>query len=174
MIDTYKIKVVDGEERLFIYLNFDYEFASFNFNKSSKSLTKIIKEYIKKHNIAYKGTLVSLIVGGMFLGTVNLKEIDNYDNNHYVINLNEIVDVSGINIEKENNNIDEDKNIDNVIKNEEIKVERKETNKSNNSTNIKNVDINENKTNNNISKVEAKESNIDNKIYVKVKRSCWK
>ena len=48
LIDTYKIEKVNGEDQLFIYLNFDYEFASFDLDKKKKNLTKMVKEYIKK------------------------------------------------------------------------------------------------------------------------------
>jgi len=191
LIDAYKIKVVDGEERLFIYLNFNYEFASFNFNNSKRSLIKIIKDYIKKNNIAYKGALVSLIVGGMFLGSVNLNEVESMDTNHYVVNPNNIVDVSNINIEKENNkeinkvdgnkkieekdNIvassDTKESISNVVK-KETKTEVKTVNKSSTTENKNNTSKSTNsntKSETSTNKVEEKV--VDNSIYVKVKRS---
>ena len=48
--------------------------------------------YIKRNNIVYKGTLVSLICGGLMLGTVSLKEVDNNYSN-YVIDHNIVLNV---------------------------------------------------------------------------------
>lgn len=101
MIDAYKIKIIDDEERLFIYLNYNYEFASFNFKRSHDSIAKIIKEYIKKNNIIYKGSLVSIICGGMILGTVNLKNIDNdYKKYDYVASPDVVLNINELEIER--------------------------------------------------------------------------
>ena len=42
MIYNYKIKVINGEEKLFLYIDLNYEFANLDFKTKKKSLEKAI------------------------------------------------------------------------------------------------------------------------------------
>ena len=166
MIDAYKIKIIDDEERLFIYLNYNYEFASFNFKRSRDSIAKIIKEYIKKNNIIYKGSLVSIICGGMILGTVNLKNIDNdYKKYDYVASPNVVLNINELEIERpqvELKKIEDKKEInkDNIVK---------KTSSNNDIKKDERVNKKEEEVVVNSPKKEVKET--DTNTYVKVKRN---
>ncbi len=190
LIDTYKIEKVNGEDQLFIYLNFDYEFASFDLDKKKKkkkNLTKMVKEYIKKNNIMYKGTIVSLICGGIFLGTINLNSIHNNSNNKQ-LETKEII----LKEELKETPLKEDvviEVIEEQPKQEEIVTDIKGKNdtskkvveKEKNVNNISNDKKENTKVFEEPAKEESvkqviveeipKETEIDNKTYVNVKRS---
>lgn len=70
MIDKYEIKNDDNEEILILYLSLDYEFAIKDIFKKDKNIGEYIKEYIIKNNIAFKGKVVSLVIGGIFVGNI--------------------------------------------------------------------------------------------------------
>lgn len=74
MIKDYEIKLVNNEEILYIYLDFNSEFASLNSKKSNKKLKKEVENYIEKNNIDFKGMTVAIIVGGVMMGTLLLND----------------------------------------------------------------------------------------------------
>ena len=177
MVETYEIRIVNGKERLFIYLNFDYEFASINNKSKKKDLTKLIKEYIEKNKIIYKGTLVSIICGGMLLGTVNLTKMDNTLNNDYLkeqeivleekqeeSKQEEIIEIKEEQIEDTKQEIKEEKKEVNTQKKEKKQVIEEKPKEE-----IK--ETLEEKPKEELKIIEGKQEVEDNKTYVNVKRS---
>lgn len=74
MIYDYDIKQRNNEEILYLYLDINQEFAKLNARKKKKKLDKTIKEYIRKNKIMFKGTTIVILVGGLVVGTLTLKE----------------------------------------------------------------------------------------------------
>lgn len=190
MINNYEIKKVNNEEVLYLYFDFNYEFGLINSKNKKQSLNKIIKKYIKDNKIIFKGTTIFLISSGLLIGKVNVNEqefVDIKDNvvieekldntkNELVIENNEEIKENVNEIETK---INDNSNI-NTTKQEVKKVDTKksttkqntktETNqKTNNETKNETKEDNNVKTNN----IEPKnnEIEIDNKTYIKVKKS---
>ena len=179
MINGYNIRNINGEEVLCLYLDLYSEFANLN-SQENKSIKKIIKKYIKKNRINFKGVKVALIIGGFLVGTVmlnNIKQPDNSFNNKssIVAIMNEEQDnLDNNSIEQENEN--KKKNIvqdsDDTINSQIDNVE-----KNNNQVNkyeIKNNDsVKESTKKVEVKKEEdiLKEEVIDNNIYVNVRRN---
>lgn len=74
MIYDYEIKQRNNEEILYLYLDINQEFAKLNARKKKKKLDEIVKEYIRKNKIMFKGTTIAILVGGLVVGTLTLKE----------------------------------------------------------------------------------------------------
>lgn len=74
MIYDYEIKQRNNEEILYLYLDINQEFAKLNARKKKKKLDEIVKEYIRKNKIVFKGTTIAILVGGLVVGTLTLKE----------------------------------------------------------------------------------------------------
>ena len=170
MIDSYEIKKVNNEEVLYIHFNIDMEFSFFNKNK--EKLEELIKKFIKENKILFKGTLVSLVVGGVIIGNViinkpkTLNNVQNYNNvveTKYYDNsllLNDIEDKEEI--VEDNNTIIEDikQNEQKKIKTE-VKSEKKEVLNEISKEEDNNVQQNV---------VENTIEEVDNNIYVNIKR----
>ena len=88
LINGYEIRFIDNEEVLYMYFDNNVEFGSFN--KKKRNLKKDIKKYIKSNKIPFKGSLVAIMVGGVFAGTIML---NNYKkgNNSVISNSSKIV-----------------------------------------------------------------------------------
>ncbi len=86
MIEKYMVRKVSHEEVLFLYLNYNYEFASISHSKKKKGIIGNIKDYILKNKIIFNGTKIVLIVGGYILATIFINNsVQNYakvDNNY--------------------------------------------------------------------------------------------
>ena len=145
MIESYNIKFENNEEVLYIYLNYNYEFASFN--KNDKSFFKELKKIINNKFLNFKGHKIVLIASGIIIGTIFLNNINintnnnynNIDNNKYVQTLI-LNDFNGY--DKYIINTDTDKNINNeLLNNNKTQINEKIT--------TNNIKINNNKTNNN-------------------------
>lgn len=94
MITNYEIGYKDNKEILFIYLDYNTEFAKLNNKKTQTKLKHEIKKYIKKNKINFKGTTVAIMVGGLMVGTIMLnkpkeKNINNNIDNGIVAILDE-------------------------------------------------------------------------------------
>lgn len=74
MIYDYEIKRANGQETLYLFLNFDEEFAKMKSFPKKKSLKKSINDFIKENKIDFKGTKIALIAGGLLIGTFVLKQ----------------------------------------------------------------------------------------------------
>ena len=103
LIDGYNIKKVNNEEVLYIYLDFNSEFARIDKINNTK-IKNNIKKYIKNNNINFKGTLVALVVGGVLIGTISLnKPKKNYIENISKSNIVAIINNEDIDLKKDNN-----------------------------------------------------------------------
>ena len=72
MVEKYKIEINNKEERLYLYLNFNYEYGRIGKKERIKRLEDVIKDYLLENNIHYKGKIISLIVSGILIGNVIL------------------------------------------------------------------------------------------------------
>lgn len=80
MIENYLIKHESNEEVLYLYLNYNYEFGTFN---KGKTFFQDLKKLLNNKYINFKGNKIVLVVSGIVIGTIFLNNIDykNYDNN---------------------------------------------------------------------------------------------
>ena len=147
MINNYDIKLINGKEVLYLYFDFNYEFALMNFKNKEKKIKNIIKKYAK--DILFKGTTVVLVCGSLIFGTINLDENYNPIIDHQVISI-----TNNITPKQFNHNID-------INDNELVFNDNSVNNNVNNNVNIidNNIDI---FTENNIE--------IDNNTYVTIHR----
>ena len=188
MINRFEIKNINGEERLYLYLNFDFEFGSIGDKKENKKIIESIDEFIVKNNITFKGSIISLVVGGILIGNLVLNRPiynKNIDENitPKIIEVEKLLYVPKIEIKDDKKEIDNieliiNENIENKeINNKNTKFSIKQNSDNNinknNSTNINlNDSINHSNNSSNTNIIETKEKEaIDNNTYVKVKRS---
>ena len=186
MINNYEVRKQNDGEILYLYLDFNSEFSKINFKEKKDKLENIIKEFINENEIAFKGTMVALVVGGTIVGNIILNNDNKQVPNESPIAYEEKVEVI------ENNDIvlehikEDTEELDKTKK--EIKKETKEVtikgekqkNKANEvkTTSNNNISIIQTNSDNNQSSIkeeikveEIKEEVEDNNIYVKVKRS---
>ena len=181
MISNYEIGYKNKEEILFIYLDYNTEFAKLNNKKNKIKLKHEIKKYIKKNKIDFKGTTVAIMIGGLMVGTImlNKPKEKNIDNNHQT-NVVAILDKNTFTnddllydnyeikikeeqkeeIKQDANNVDKEvKEIKNAIqkKESEVKIEQ-------DSLDVEKLEVVDNKTyvnlyrsNGNIEKIELEE-----------------
>lgn len=74
MIQSYSIKHDNNEEVLYLYLDYNYEFASFG--KSSKSFFNQLKEFLSDKRVNFKGKKIVLVVSGIAIGSIFLNNVD--------------------------------------------------------------------------------------------------
>lgn len=68
MFERFKIKKIDEEEVLILYLNYNYEFGIFDTIKDrSKNLMSLINQYIKQHKIEFHGKKIMLVANGILV-----------------------------------------------------------------------------------------------------------
>ena len=182
MFTSYEIRKENNKEVLYLYVDISNEF-SINLNKIKNNLEESIKDFIKDNNILFKGTLVTLIIGGTTALNVVLNN-DTYKNNikdnvsiNYNISSEELNNLDVIdNIEElseEELDLSEIQDSEYIIDNneevysvqepkkeiiDEVKIESHEDVK---------IDTQEN---NNLEEP-IKEEVIDNNIYVNIRRS---
>ena len=137
MIKDYEIKLIDNTEVLYLYIDFNSEFAKINSKRKKKKLKKYVSDYIKRHNIDFKGTTVALMAGGVMIGTIILNNpINNKSNTFYSSNDNYIVSL----VKNTENIIDiEDEYIE-----EDVKITN--SNEVTDNVNIENNNVNSSKT----------------------------
>ena len=121
LINGYRIKKVNNEDILYIYLDYNSEFARLD-KKNTKTIKSNIKKYIKSNKIDFKGSVVALVVGGVLVGTITLNQPKAYNNNY--TNNSRIVAI----IDKFENSLEDE---DNFIIDEKIDVKETENNDSN-------------------------------------------
>lgn len=157
MITRYEIIKNDNEERLLLYLDYNYEFSKIP-SEDKKTLEQRIIKYIKDNKILFSGTTITLIVGGIIIGNIYLKEP--IENNK--LEKQEIVEeINAVETEEKLIEEKEEKITDIEVK-EEIKEETVE----------KDISSKEEIDNNNSTEESpVKEEYIDNNIYVTIRRS---
>lgn len=158
MITRYEIK----DNELFIYLDFNYEFAKINSKNSS--LINNIKKYIKDKNIIFTGSTIVLLVSGIVACRIYLTPTNDIqvDNNYKEEQVEEIIP---------NEDIEEEIEYFNEA------AEEITTNESNKNLQIKQ---NNKKSNNSIQSLQEQvpvetpvsvEEPVDTNIYVTLRRS---
>jgi len=190
LIEKYEIRKIDNEERLFLYLNINTEFAILGSKNKRKKLDDVIKEYMIRNNITFKGKIISIIIGGIFAGNIilnnnfyNVKK--NSSNTLYVSNEivkmlnNKVINVQDVKEES----IDVVKEVESIIQNKKIintnntnEENKNVSNNQNNNTIVNNNDKrkentvvnNTNITYENDSKVEVKEEITSNNYVEEV------
>jgi len=95
LIKDYEIRYHNSDEVLYIYLDFNSEFAKLNSKKNKKKLKKVIEKFIKGNNIDFKGNTIAIIIGGIIVGTIVLNKPLKFNN--YVKNINDNYIVSLVN-----------------------------------------------------------------------------
>ena len=182
MIQNYSIKYENNEEVLYLYLNYDYEFGSFN--KGNSFFTQL-KDFLNNKIINFKGRKIVLVVSGIIIGTILLNnnyykpyKIDNSNNNN-INYVNQVV-LNDFNNQPEFiiNVDEEDKLNDEIIVNEDNNIKNNEISYFNTNTSTISEDINNNQIsandiiNDNIQNNEEKYNTIENnKIMVTLYRS---
>ena len=68
MIEKYKVISLNGEKRLILFLNLNYEFGGKGKNK--KQLKQIIRNYIRDNKIAFNKGMIIFVVGGVMIGNL--------------------------------------------------------------------------------------------------------
>ncbi len=116
MINNYEIKKINNEERLYIYFDYNFEFALFNKSDKEFDIKKQVLDFIKKNKIAFKGSIISIVVGGLLMSNIKL----NNDDFNYINNLG----FTNYNVEEVSNDINSlDSNEDINISDEELATE---------------------------------------------------
>lgn len=147
MINNYAIKNINGKEILYLYFDFNYEFAFINLKSKKTKIKNIIKKYAK--DIAFKGTTVVLVCGSLIFGTINLDSDFEPVLDHQVISITN--NIKPQKIYKSNNEI---------VINDDIEV-------NNDVNEIVNEIVNDNDS---VDIIKNAEIEIDNNIYVNVIR----
>ena len=81
MINNYEVKKENNEEILYLYFDFNLEFAKIKGKNKRKKINEIIKEYIKENKIKFNGKKVAIIAGGLLIGTLIInKPVQNQEN----------------------------------------------------------------------------------------------
>ena len=111
MIERYEIKKENNQDVLYLYLNYQYEFAFLE--------KENLKNMIKKYNIPFTSGIIVLVVSGIIVKNIYLKPISSKEKKEEKINIIEI--------------INDNKKIDSTIpieeKEKETQKEEKEKNK---------------------------------------------
>ena len=71
MFTKHEIRMVNGEEVMFLYMNHDYEFGLFDtISNQSHNLMNQINQYMKEHKIKFQGKKISLVVNGILISSL--------------------------------------------------------------------------------------------------------
>lgn len=77
MFYKYEIKNNGKEDVLYLYLTLAYEFSrELMSNSDDKEITRRTKNFIKNNDIEYKGNKVYLVIDGIVVKTLDIKQID--------------------------------------------------------------------------------------------------
>lgn len=126
MFNNYEVKKINNEEVLFLYIDNVTEFAALNKKHKKKNIKSHIDNYIKKQSIKFNGQKIILVASSIIIGACllasplkfNSSQVPNYKYAAKIISLNENLD-ENINIDeliKDLNKIDNKNNIQNINK----------------------------------------------------------
>ncbi|XMB86099.1 stage II sporulation protein D [Mycoplasmatota bacterium WC44] len=98
MFTRYKIKIEDGSEVLYLYLDeLNTEFANEFKDGESHTKEKSLKNFIKTNKINFKGTVVKVLLGSLLIGTMvlgNTANVSAQGNTHTVTSGDTLWDIS--------------------------------------------------------------------------------
>lgn len=72
MINGYTIRKVNGQDVMYLFFDFNYEFSSFDFMAKREKIHDVVRNFIRDHNIIFKGATIALVAGGILFGSINL------------------------------------------------------------------------------------------------------
>lgn len=72
MINGYTIRRVNGQDVMYLFFDFNYEFSSFDFMAKREKIHDVVRNFIREHNIIFKGATIALVSGGVLFGSINL------------------------------------------------------------------------------------------------------
>lgn len=72
MINGYTIRKVNGQDVMYLFFDFNYEFSSFDFMAKREKIHDVVRNFIHDHNIIFKGATIALVSGGILFGSINL------------------------------------------------------------------------------------------------------
>ena len=122
VITSYEIRKENNEEVLYLKLDFSDDFAKFNFKEKTQKLEEVVREFINKTKLDFKGTKVAIVIGGIVVGTLILKspifKIENEENLKLNNNIEVVENIKDLpileNSDYLNETIDE-KEADNIV-----------------------------------------------------------
>ena len=181
MINNYYIRNVDGKEVLYLNFDFSYEFSRFDFKVKKEKIEEAVRNFIKNNRISFKGGTILLVSSGILFGSVTLNT-PNFSGS----SINSIKPIESSVVD---NSINESiilDNGDNVILSD-VKADTPENSKFKTNENVEqtkpervlkeNVALEEEQQVNQVSTSKAEEKievitpEIDNSIYVNVRRN---
>ena len=199
MINGYTIRKVNGQDVMYLFFDFNYEFSSFDFMAKREKIHDVVRNFIRDHNIIFKGATIALVSGGILFGSINLSTPSfsqvSMNNNVSIeekidhVKSDEIVKVEDV---KGTNSIANDKvsvSESEVVVNSDspsivIDNTKSDTvvNSSNTSGTVKNISVSEPVVSTTVPEpvvdnsipepvVQVSEPEVDNNIYVSVRRS---
>lgn len=125
MIQNHKIKYENGEQVLYLYLDFSYEFAD-ELGEYTSSVFSMIKKYLNKLKTGFKGTKVVIVVSGIVIASLTLNASMMKQNE--VDSLNDVLYITSVHFEEPNIK-NEKPEENNEVKQEEKVEEQKEIKK---------------------------------------------
>jgi stage II sporulation protein D len=139
MFTHHSIKEKDDTQVLYLYIDYNFEFASFNkmSDNKKKNLYDQIISYITSHKIDFKGHVVYLVLNGLIIGSVlfNYPLLTQVEEKN--LSYNYVGQVSAI-FKMEDFPSNENKIIDEVIEDKSDVIAKPEEKKGEENTNIKN------------------------------------
>ena len=72
VINGYTIRKVNGQDVMYLFFDFNYEFSSFDFMAKREKIHDVVRNFIRDHNIVFKGATIALVAGGILFGSINL------------------------------------------------------------------------------------------------------
>lgn len=72
MINGYTIRKVNGQDVMYLFFDFNYEFSCFDFMAKREKIHDVVRNFIRDHNIIFKGATIALVSGGILFGSINL------------------------------------------------------------------------------------------------------
>lgn len=72
VINGYTIRKVNGQDVMYLFFDFNYEFSSFDFMAKREKIHDVVRNFIRDHNIVFKGAIIALVAGGILFGSINL------------------------------------------------------------------------------------------------------
>ena len=89
MFTKYEIRKVNGEDILYLYLSYDYEFSRELTDTNEDDLKILSKQFLNKNSIPYHGNKVYFVLDGMVVKKVNFPDNHEYyfSPDNYMINI---------------------------------------------------------------------------------------
>ena len=181
MITGHDILKLNNEEVLYLYLDYNYEFAKMDKIEVKKSLSWHIYDYMKNKKIKFDGTKIGLVLGTIFLGTIIINPFYNSGDiptNNLSHNIAEKIIANSYKEDNEETVTEQEKSVGQVTVSDNT-TEKKESNNIKNekeNSNINKNNVQQNTSNSNVTKETTKDNNssnlvVDDRVFVTVYRA---